>query len=94
MSQAKTVKATTTAGELIRRLQALPSNQAVAFPVQWTKEVLELQWKDDLATQLTDEQWEDVAEDFMDALGPAFWEDSYEAMRYVLEEKNYLKEED
>lgn len=83
----------TTAKELIEELSKLPPESAVAFPVQWTYETLNELWEDALKKPLTQQQWAEVAEDYLNALNDFFWAESEDTMQAILEEGDYLKEE-
>lgn len=84
---------TRTAQDWIEELSKLPPESVVAFPVQWTYETLYTVWQDELIKPLTQEQWKEVAEAYIDSLGKFFWEESAEAMREMLEIRGLLKEE-
>lgn len=84
---------TRTAQDLIEELSKLPPDSVIAFPVQWTYETANELWSDALVKPLTQAQWAEVAELYIESLSKFFWEDSELAMQEVLNDKELLKEE-
>jgi hypothetical protein len=83
----------TTVAEIIAELSQLPADQVLAIPVRWTLETVNDIYADQLIAPLTNDQWAEVAENYIEnALPKFFWEDAELAMSEALEP--YIKEDE